>query len=110
MKSTLLALLLVVLAAPSTDAGPSLDRAAKKAIAALATDWWKARPTTRFTEWDATKRSELVARAKAIGAIPEGTLEKVVALLWKPVSKHGPRAKSGGRGKLTIDTPYGEAW
>jgi predicted esterase len=81
-------------------AGPALD---KKAIEALGLAWGKARPKTKFADWDPKVREDLVARAKALGAIPEGSLGEVRDVLWKALRKDGPK----GNGKMA--TPYGEA-
>jgi len=102
--------LLLLIAHPQDDALPTrIDAAMKGRIAKLADAWWKARPRTRFEEWDPSKRAALEEEACAIGAIPEGKLEEVVETLWKPVAKFGPRGEGRG-GKATIQTPYGEAW
>lgn len=78
-------------------------------IEAFAVRWWKARPKTKFEEWDPAVRESLLAEARGFGAIPEGSLGAVQGALWKPLRKHGPRARGSGS-KLTIETPYGEAW
>jgi dienelactone hydrolase len=88
---------------------PALDRKLAKSATALAEDWWKARPPTRFVEWDATARAALEARARALGVIPEGTQASLVELLWGAAKKHTPKP-SLEKGKLTLATPYGEAW
>jgi hypothetical protein len=95
--------LLVGLAGREPSAGaapPTLDR---KAIEALGVRWWKARPKTKFDEWDWKVRLGLLEEAKALGPIPEGSLDEVRDLLWKGVRKHGP----SGSGE--IPTPYGKA-
>jgi pimeloyl-ACP methyl ester carboxylesterase len=84
----------------------SWDRRKAKAVGDLAERWWKARPPTKFAEWDPEVRAALVEEAKAFGKLPEGKLEDVVKALWKPVAKYGPRH---ARGKTVIQTPYGEA-
>lgn len=87
----------------------ALDPALAKKITTLADHWWKARPPTRFVEWDPAARAELEKEARAIGAIPEGATAAVVNLLWAP----GKKAAQGVRvekQKLVLDTPYGEAW
>ena len=86
-------------AAPS----PAADRLDRKAIETVAAAWWKARPKSRFEEWDPLVRKDLVAKAKAIGPVPEGSLEELRDLLWRLLRKEWPRRD----GKLT--TPYGEA-
>jgi pimeloyl-ACP methyl ester carboxylesterase len=100
------ALLLLVggLAAPSVArAAPPEPKVDSKAIEALGRRWFEARPRTRFEEWDPTKRDALLAEAKALGAIPEGSLDAVRDVLWKAARKHGLTAKE------SIDTPYGKA-
>lgn len=89
--------------------GAALDKTLQKSLAALADEWWKARPSSRFAEWDPKVRAELEARARALGPIPEGALGTVVELLWASAKKNTakPDAK---KGKLTLATPYGEAW
>ena len=103
----LLAFVLPLLPAVADDK-PVWNSKTKKKATELATRWWKARPKTQFVDWDPAVRKKLLDEAKAFGAIPEGKLADVVAALWKPIKKHGPRHKPGG--KATIQTPYGEAW
>lgn len=81
----------------------------KAKITDLATKWWKSRPPTRFQEWDPKTRADLEAAARELGSIPEGSLADVVQLLWQPGKKNQPRAAIA-KGKLKIETPYGEAW
>ena len=96
----LLGLLLVfVPAAPA----PAADKLPKKKLHDLATRWFKARPKTHFVRWDRAVRTSLLNEAEALGELPKGALDDVVAIFWKAVKKHGP----SGKGK--IDTPYGEA-
>ncbi len=87
----------------------ALDKALQKNLTALADDWWKARPPSRFFEWDPEVRAQLEARARGLGAIPEGALGQVVELLWSSARKNSPKPDSK-KGKLTLSTPYGEAW
>lgn len=87
----------------------ALEPALAKKIATLAEHWWQARPATHFVEWDPKARADLEKEARAIGAIPEGSMRSVVDILWKP----GKKAAKGVRvekQKLVLDTPYGEAW
>jgi len=88
---------------------PRLDRKVAKAAADLAEDWWKARPATRFEDWDPAVRKELEERARALGPIADGTRAELVEILWKPARKNAPRLVSKD-GKLSFETPYGEAW
>lgn len=99
-----LAALLAVSARPAP-AGPALD---KRAIEALAQKWWKARPKTKFVEWDWKVRAGLSEEAKRLGPIPEGSMGEVVDVLWRALRRDGPRAE--GRKGDRIPTPYGEAW
>ena len=46
-------------------------KANKSKVERLAKDWWAARPTTRFEEWDTDKHSDLLAEARALGGLPE---------------------------------------
>ena len=87
----------------------ALDRALQRDLATLAEEWWKARPPSRFVDWNPEVRAGLEARARALGPIPEGALGQVLELLWASARKHSakPDAK---KGKLTLATPYGEAW
>ncbi len=101
-----LAVLLLLLALPA--AADGLASSTAKAIEALGVKWFKARPKTLFDAWDPAARSALLEQARALGKLPEGSLEQVRDLLWKSAKKHGPRGK--GTGKQTIETPYGEAW
>lgn len=86
-----------------------IEKGLARKITALAEAWWKARPPTRFVEWDAKARADLEKQARELGKIPEGSLAEVVDLLWAPSKKLGPQGDVG-KGKLTIKTPYGEAW
>jgi dienelactone hydrolase len=81
----------------------------KTTLAKLAEAWWKARPPSRFHDWDPEVRADLEARVRAFGAIPEGALASVVELLWVSARKHiaKPDLK---KSRLTLATPYGEAW
>ncbi|NOT30640.1 MAG: hypothetical protein HOP15_09365 [Planctomycetes bacterium] len=88
---------------------PPLDRTLVKGVTALAEDWWKARPANRFLEWDASARAKLEERARALGMLPEGAREQMVELLWAAAKKHSPKPALA-KGKLTFETPYGEAW
>ena len=108
MRYALMTALLIGLLAPiagGQEDAPTWDRRKEKAAADLATRWWKARPKTKFVEWDQAARLSLRKEAEALGAIPEGKLEDVVRTIWKPVKKYGPRHDRGN----TIDTPYGKA-
>src|SRR5262245_66357481 len=67
----------------------ALERKLVRGVTDLAQDWWKARPPTRFVEWDARVRAELEARARALGSIPDGELEPLVELLWRAAKKYG---------------------
>lgn len=100
-------LLLLFLLAPAVadEDAPKWDRKKDKAATELATRWWTARPKTRFEEWDASARAKLQREAEAFGEIPEGKLEDIVKVLWKPVKKHGPRHDRDD----SIETPYGKA-
>ena len=80
---------------------PALD---KKGLTALAEEWWKARPPSRFQDWDPKVRSDLEARARALGPIPEGALDQVVELLWASARKHTPKPDAK-KGRLTLPTP-----
>src|SRR5262245_27300531 len=86
--------------APRARAEAAIDR---KAIEALGAAWWKARPKTRFEEWDAKAREEVLAKARALGPIPEGSMEEVRDVLWRAIKKTS--LPSGGK----MTTPYGEA-
>jgi hypothetical protein len=103
------AIALTTAAARGQSKPPVLDKSLAKRLAVLSEHWWKARPATRFVEWDPKQRSELETEARALGAIPEGTLGEVVDLLWAPAKKLGPKGELV-KGKLTISTPYGPAW
>lgn len=111
MRSKLLLAMLAVLLLPlvgprpaDVHAGPKV-KLDKKKIQDLATRWIKARPKTHFERWDRKVRQALLDEAKAMGEPPEGALDDIVELMWKPIKKHGPRFK-----KNEIDTPYGRAW
>jgi len=88
---------------PSTWPAHAADPIDRKAIEALGAAWWKARPRTCFDAWDPAARADLLARAKALGPIPEGSLEAVRDVLWRAIKK--TTLPSGGK----MTTPYGEA-
>ena len=107
MRYALMTALLVGLLAPiagGQEDAPTWNRGKEKTAADLATRWWKARPKTKFVEWDQAARLSLQKEAEALGAIPEGKLEDVVKAIWKSAKKYGPRHDRGN----TIDTPYGK--
>jgi dienelactone hydrolase len=81
-------------------AEPTLD---KRALQALAKRWFEARAWTWFEKQDAAARSALLAEARAMGALPEGSLGEVVEILWKAARKEAPKPNG------EIDTPYGKA-
>ena len=105
-----LVLLLIVFVLPLlpvvADEKPVWNSKSKKAATDLATRWWKARPKTCFADWDPAVRKKLTDEAKAFGAIPEGKLADIVDVLWKPIKKHGPRHKPGGKAEAK---PEGKA-
>jgi pimeloyl-ACP methyl ester carboxylesterase len=90
---------LVLLPAAPLTAAEKLD---KKRIEAFAKAFFQARPWTRFESWDLAKRRALMQEAKAFGAIPEGSLDEVVKVIWAVVKKQVPKRKD------TFDTPYGK--
>jgi predicted esterase len=98
-------LLLLAAALPAWTATPArgAEKLDKKRIQAVAKEFFAARPWTHFESWDHEKRQRLLAEAKALGAIPEGSLEEVVKLLWKPARKAIPKFR-----KKEMDTPYGK--
>lgn len=96
-------------AAQAQSKPPALDKTFAKKISALGERWWKARPRTRFVEWDPKQRAALEAEARALGEIPEGTMAAVVDLLWANAKKLGPKG-TVAKGKITLETPYGDAW
>jgi dienelactone hydrolase len=107
----LLAACVIVLGGRSTAQHMSapLDKDLSKKMATLAEHWWKARPPTRFVDWDRSARAAIESEARAIGKIPDGALDEVVSLLWADAKKLGPKGALV-KGKLTIPTPYGDAW
>jgi pimeloyl-ACP methyl ester carboxylesterase len=103
------ALLSFAVVGPAQQKPATLDKTLQKNLTALADDWWKARPPSRFVEWDPKVRAELETRARGLGALPEGALGPVVELLWASARKNSPKPDAK-KGKLTLATPYGEAW
>jgi hypothetical protein len=87
MRPLLLALLLPSLAG----AAPDL-----KKVEEFGARWWKARPPTKFHEWDPAARAALLEEARGFGPIPESSFEHVRDALWKPVRKHGPKGRMSG--------------
>ncbi len=106
LPAAALAALLLVPAAPSQQA-PAWGPTQRSKLEKLAARWWKARPATYFEDWDPAVRATLEAEARALGPLPEGVREEVRDLLWESLRKQSPKA---AKGKLEIDTPYGEAW
>jgi hypothetical protein len=96
----LVALLVLASSRPPAVAAGGPDR---KAVEALALAWAKARPKTAFDAWDPGVRAGLLARAKALGPIPEGAKEEVADVLWKALRREWPKADE------RITTPYGPA-
>ncbi|HLQ37161.1 MAG TPA: PHB depolymerase family esterase [Planctomycetota bacterium] len=84
---------------------PEFDAARKKAVEALANDWFKARPATRFDDWDDKTHAALLARAKALDPLPDTAIKEVRALLWKAARGHGPKLDPS----KPIDTHWGKA-
>jgi len=79
-----------VLPASAQEEQISLNKSGQAKITELAERFWRARPETQFIEWDAVERGEILAAGEAFGALPEGKLDDIVALLWHPVSEFGP--------------------
>lgn len=107
--SALLSSTMLLVGARAQNKPVTLDRKLSKPLTELADAWWKARPPTYFREWDAALRTQLEARGKQVGAIPEGALAAVVELLWASAKKCSTKPVID-KGKLTIETPYGPAW
>ena len=103
--------LLPVLVLATLGAAPARDAQAAgpdpKALDALATAWAKARPRTKFEAWDGKVRGELVARARTLGPMTEGSLDAVRDVFWKALRKEW--RDPGGRGEGKLPTPYGDA-
>lgn len=79
-----------------------LDAATKKKIEALAEDWFKARPDTVFTDFDAGTRAKLFDRARALDPVPESAEKEIRTILWKAARKHGA--------KLDATKPFVTSW
>ena len=101
-----LAALLLPPAAPAQTA-PAWGPAQRNKVEKLAARWWKARPASYFEEWDPAVRAKLEAETRALGPLPEGAREELRDLLWDALRKQSPKA---AKGKIEIETPYGEAW
>jgi len=87
-------------------AAPAIKPPDAKALEALATEWAKARPKTKFEAWNPTTRAALLERAKGLGPLPEGSLDAVRDVFWKALRKEWKDfPKVAGR----IATPYGDA-
>jgi predicted esterase len=84
---------------------PALDAARRKAVEALANDWFKARPATRFDDWDEAARKALLARAQALDPLPDAAVAEVRAILWKAARAHGPKLDD----RQKIATRWGKA-
>src|SRR5262245_50817750 len=107
-RLALAACLLAGLAGAQKQPAP-LERALAKNLQTLADEWFKARPPTRFADWNQETRAALEKKARALGPLPEGALDTVVELLWTAAKKDAPKIEIA-KGKLTLDTPYGPAW
>lgn len=99
--------MLLCVATPNLTA-QKLDSRRKKALTALAKEFWAKRPPTRFVDWDAAEREKIMARADELGAA-EADLRSLVDALWKPAKRSAPRYKKSGS-KGIFETPYGDAW
>jgi hypothetical protein len=90
----------------------------KSKVGKLAKEWWQQRPPTHFVDWDQEHRSELLARAAALGPLPEfqadnqkASIDALIELIWKPLEKNwAAGVGTAKKGKVTFQTPYGEAW
>ena len=102
MRVSLVAALLVLGFTPPV-AAKDTAKVDKKKVQTLADHWFKTRPKTQFTSWSRDERAEFLAEARALGALPPGKLDEVVALIWKSIKKHAPKPKG------EIETPYGPA-
>ena len=101
----------IALGAVSARRAPAGDAFDRKAVEALGIKWFKARPKTKFQEWDPAVRAALLTEARALGRIPEGSLEEVRDALWHGVRKSPPGAPPKEPGKPErMATPYGPAW
>lgn len=104
MRRILPVILLLIFVAPAPL--EAAERLNKKAITDLGMRWFAARPKTKFEKWDRPTRLKLLEEAKTLGEIPEGSIDDVVALLWKGARKHALKPK-----KFEIPTPYtNRAW
>lgn len=113
--ATLLAALLatLVVAAPSVaapqDDADGWDRRQERALEQLAEDWFEARPVSRFEAWDPEARAALMERVRSFDALPTGALDATVAVLLE-AAQDAWDAPPVRRGKVTFETPWGEAW
>lgn len=82
-------------------AAKDLDRKTRKRIEAFGTEWWKARPKNKFHDWEPGVREKLLAEARDIGTIPEGTWRHALDLFRKRLKRYGPKGK--GSGKIYIE-------
>jgi len=87
--------------------GEKLDAAKRKAIEAIAKEWFAARPATTFDEWDAAKLTALKTKAKALDPLPAAWVADIKSILWTAARAQGP--KLDGKpietrvGKITYD-------
>jgi predicted esterase len=104
-------LMAAALALPAASQNPSpskaapLDAARRKAIETLADDWFKARPTTAFDDFEPAKLQKLIERARALDPIPAPSEKEIRAMLWKAARKHGPKLDPAA----AIVTKFGKA-
>jgi len=91
--------LLLLLAA--TAAAKGLDSSTLKKMEEFGAKWWKARPKTKFQDWDPTVRAALLEEARAFGPLPEDSLAEARDAFRKTLKKYGPKGK--GKQKLYIE-------
>lgn len=88
---------------------PDLDRKAARELGRLVEDWFDARPATRFDAWDPEARAALVERARALGPLPHVDPEHLAETLFES-ARDGAGKFKPKRGRLDLETPWGEAW
>ncbi|QDU68557.1 dienelactone hydrolase family protein [Engelhardtia mirabilis] len=89
--------------------GGPLDKRYAKELSKLAEDWFEVRPVSRFEDWDAEVRAELEQRVAEFEPLPAGHLAEATQILFEAAQDEWPVPSPKG-GKLTFETPWGEAW
>ncbi len=87
-----------------------LDRKGLKELGTLAKDFWRLRAPNHFSSRNDADWSAFMAEVDEWGELPEGALDEVLEVFWKPAARNGAKLDKKTGGKGIIETPYGDAW